>query len=163
LFVIVQLKKYSLKPFSQINWDLVGSTYRRFCIKFPPNKMKGERYIPNTPSLLFARNVEILYRISHTFLQRNNSLCLLVSEEKIFCFIYFNLPETRIAHGDHERYIPNTPSLLFLTEEEEEYFIDQLRAHKGHSNYNDWQYGIQTYNVHNNNKPYTCSLKSGCG
>jgi hypothetical protein len=37
-------------------------------------------------------------------------------------------------------------------EEEEEYFIDQLRTHKGHSNYNDWQYGIQTYNVHNNNK-----------
>ena len=36
--------------------------------------------------------------------------------------------------------------------EEEEYFIDQLRTHKGHSNYNDWQYGIQTYNVHNNNK-----------
>jgi hypothetical protein len=35
-------------------------------------------------------------------------------------------------------------------EEEEEYFIDQLRTHKGHSNYNDWQYGIQTYNVHNN-------------
>jgi hypothetical protein len=23
-------------------------------------------------------------------------------------------------------------------EEEEEYFIDQLRTHKGHSNYNDW-------------------------
>ena len=37
-------------------------------------------------------------------------------------------------------------------EEEEEYFIDQLRTHKGHRNYNDWQYGIQTYNVHNNNK-----------
>ena len=33
-------------------------------------------------------------------------------------------------------------------EEEEEYFIDQLRTHKGHSNYNDWQYGIQTYNVY---------------
>ena len=37
-------------------------------------------------------------------------------------------------------------------EEEEEYFIDQLRTHKGRSNYKDWQYGIQTYNVHNNNK-----------
>ena len=30
-----------------------------------------------------ARNMDILYRISHTpFLQSNNSLCLLVSEEK---------------------------------------------------------------------------------
>ena len=37
-------------------------------------------------------------------------------------------------------------------EEEEEYFIDQLGTHKGRSNYKDWQYGIQTYNVHNNNK-----------
>jgi len=32
-----------------------------------------------------ARNMEILYRISHTsYLQSNNSLCLLVSDEKIF-------------------------------------------------------------------------------
>ena len=43
-------------------------------------------------------------------------------------------------------------NIALIEEEEEEYFIDQLRTHKGHSNYNDWQYGIQTYNVHNNNK-----------
>ena len=31
-----------------------------------------------------GRNMEILYRISHTlFLQSNNSLCLLITEEKI--------------------------------------------------------------------------------
>ena len=28
-----QLKKSSLKPFGQINWNLVGRTYGRFCIK----------------------------------------------------------------------------------------------------------------------------------
>jgi hypothetical protein len=38
LFVIGKLKKYSLKPFGQINWNLVGSTYGRF----PQNWMKGE-------------------------------------------------------------------------------------------------------------------------
>jgi hypothetical protein len=40
--------------------------------------------------------------------------------------------------------------LMSIKEEEEEYLIDQIRTYKGHSNYNDWQYGIQTYNVHNN-------------
>ena len=30
----------------------------------------------------------------------------------------------------------NTPTLI-EEEEEEEYFIDQLRTHEGHSNYND--------------------------
>jgi hypothetical protein len=35
-------KKSSLKTFGQINWNLVGSTYGRFCIKVPENKMTGE-------------------------------------------------------------------------------------------------------------------------
>ena len=39
LFVISQLKKSSLKPFGQINWNLVGSVYGRFCSKFPQNEM----------------------------------------------------------------------------------------------------------------------------
>ena len=43
-------------------------------------------------------------------------------------------------------------SIIRVRYEVEEYFIDQLKTHKGHSNYNDWQYGLQTYNVHNNNK-----------
>jgi len=42
LFVICQLKKSSLKPFGQINQNLVGSTYGRFCINIPQNKMTGE-------------------------------------------------------------------------------------------------------------------------
>jgi hypothetical protein len=45
-----------------------------------------------------ARNMEILYKISHTsILQSNNSLCFLVSEE-IFLF-YFSQSEKRTAHG----------------------------------------------------------------
>jgi hypothetical protein len=35
-------------------------------------------------------------------------------------------------------------SVFSEVQEEEEYFIDQLRTHKGHSNYNNWQYGIGT-------------------
>ena len=29
------IKNNSLKPFAQIDWNFVGSTYGRFCIKFP--------------------------------------------------------------------------------------------------------------------------------
>lgn len=35
-------KQSSLKPFSQIDWNLVGSRYGRFCIKLPRTKMVGE-------------------------------------------------------------------------------------------------------------------------
>jgi hypothetical protein len=42
LFMIGQLKKSSLKPFGQINWNFIWSTYVRFCLKFPQNKMTGE-------------------------------------------------------------------------------------------------------------------------
>jgi hypothetical protein len=31
----------------------------------------------------------------------------------------------------------NNHGQFYLIEEEEEYFIDQLKTHKGHSNYND--------------------------
>ena len=30
--------------FANMNWNLVGSTYERFCIKFPQSRMKGERH-----------------------------------------------------------------------------------------------------------------------
>jgi hypothetical protein len=33
-----------LKPSSQMNRNLVRSTYERFCIKFPQNRLKGERH-----------------------------------------------------------------------------------------------------------------------
>jgi hypothetical protein len=38
------LKSSSLKLLSQMNRSLVGSTYGRFCIKFPQSTMKGERH-----------------------------------------------------------------------------------------------------------------------
>ena len=37
-------KSFPLKPSSQMNRNLVGSNYGRFCIKFPKNRMKGERH-----------------------------------------------------------------------------------------------------------------------
>jgi hypothetical protein len=49
LFVISQLKKSSLKPFGQINWNLVGSTYGRF----PQNWMKGEWHAQPTELLVY--------------------------------------------------------------------------------------------------------------
>jgi hypothetical protein len=39
---LANLKKSSLKPWGQINWNLVGNLYGKFCIKFPQNKMTGE-------------------------------------------------------------------------------------------------------------------------
>ena len=46
LFLVGQFKKKnsSLKPFCQINWNLVRSTYESFCIKFHQNRMTGERH-----------------------------------------------------------------------------------------------------------------------
>jgi hypothetical protein len=41
---LANLKKSSLKLFGKINWNLVGSIYERFSIKFPQNKMIGERH-----------------------------------------------------------------------------------------------------------------------
>jgi hypothetical protein len=32
--------------------NLVGSTYGRFCIKFPQNRMKGERHRPTEPLVI---------------------------------------------------------------------------------------------------------------
>jgi hypothetical protein len=41
-FWLVDFFKYSsLKLLSQMNRNLVGSTYGRFCIKFPQSGMKG--------------------------------------------------------------------------------------------------------------------------
>ena len=45
------IKKTSLKPFGIINWNLVGSTYGRLCIKYPQSKLKGERHRLNPLSL----------------------------------------------------------------------------------------------------------------
>jgi hypothetical protein len=41
---LADLEKSPLKPFGKINWNLVGSTYRSFCKKFPQNKMTGEQH-----------------------------------------------------------------------------------------------------------------------
>jgi hypothetical protein len=58
------LKKSSpLKPLGQLNRHLAGSTYERFCIKFPQNKMAGERHKLCPPTMFFVqrgRNEEIV-------------------------------------------------------------------------------------------------------
>ena len=42
LFLVGRFLKTSLKLLGQMNQNLVGSTYGRFCIKFPQSRMKGE-------------------------------------------------------------------------------------------------------------------------
>ena len=51
-------KKSFLKPSSQMNQNLVESTYGRFCIKFPQNRMKSERHRLSPLSLLFIFPVD---------------------------------------------------------------------------------------------------------
>jgi hypothetical protein len=41
---LISKKSSPLKQISQMKSNLVGSTYGRFCIKFPQNGMKGERH-----------------------------------------------------------------------------------------------------------------------
>ena len=57
------LKKSSLKPSSQMNQNLIGSTYGRFCIKFPQNRMKVERHRLSPLSLLFNLDTVITYTL----------------------------------------------------------------------------------------------------
>jgi hypothetical protein len=44
-------KSSPLKLLSQMNRNLVGSTYGRFCIKFPQSRMKGEQHRLSSLSL----------------------------------------------------------------------------------------------------------------
>jgi hypothetical protein len=46
-----QKQELPMKPLGQMNRNLVGSTYGRLCIKFPQNRMKGERHRLSPPSL----------------------------------------------------------------------------------------------------------------
>jgi hypothetical protein len=41
---LISKKSSPLKPLGQMNRNLVGSTYGRFCIKFPQSRMKGEQH-----------------------------------------------------------------------------------------------------------------------
>jgi hypothetical protein len=70
-----------LKLFGQMNRNLVGSTYGRFCIKFPQSRMKGERHRLSPLSLkvpIAIANTEPSIGASHKI-----------------------QPETRIAYGSH--------------------------------------------------------------
>ena len=48
---LISKKLSHLKPISQMNRNLVESTYGRFCMKFLQHKMKGERHRLNPLSL----------------------------------------------------------------------------------------------------------------
>jgi len=54
LFLVISKKKSPLKPRSQMNRNLVGSTYGMLCIKFPKKRMKGE---PTEPLVSFVHCV----------------------------------------------------------------------------------------------------------
>ena len=43
-WLIAEKRSSPLKPSSQMNRNLVGSTYGRFCIKCQQNRMRGERH-----------------------------------------------------------------------------------------------------------------------
>jgi hypothetical protein len=69
-----------------MNRNLVGSAYVRFCIRFPQNKMKGERPEP----LALVSKSHNIGEIIWFLLNRNHPICFdsfgqAVSEEKI-CF-----------------------------------------------------------------------------
>ena len=72
-------KKYSpLKPSSQMNRNFVGSTYGRFCIKFPQNRMKSERdrFSPTEPLVEINSNSInfTLKRMLKMYIQYQNGL-----------------------------------------------------------------------------------------
>ena len=54
LFRVISKKSSPLKPSSQMNRNLVGNTYGRFCIKFPQNRIKGEWHRLSTLSLQYC-------------------------------------------------------------------------------------------------------------
>jgi hypothetical protein len=55
-------KSSSLKLLNQMNWNLVESTYGRFCIKFPQSRMKGKQH-RLSPLMPLVSNVMGNFRI----------------------------------------------------------------------------------------------------
>jgi hypothetical protein len=87
-------KSSSLKPFGQMNRNLVGSTYGRFCIKFPQSRMKGERYRPTEPLVIelecmcIGASYQVLVQLAIKQFQGRR-------------FFEIDQSETRIACGSH--------------------------------------------------------------
>ena len=67
-------KKSSLKPLCQMNRNLVGSTYGRFCIKFPQSRMKGEPLVlvKSTSDIGIRRFLQTMYL--YLFKQGNKNI-----------------------------------------------------------------------------------------
>jgi hypothetical protein len=87
----------SIGTSNQISINLAKWLWRRY---FFIGQLQTRTAYGGHISCMIGTKYGILYRISHTsFLQSNNSLCLLVSEENIF--LNFNQSETRIVNGDH--------------------------------------------------------------
>jgi hypothetical protein len=57
-----------------MNRNLVGSTYGRFCIKFPQSRMKGERHRLSPLSLLFKLSPD--GSVCHQFELQTGDICL---------------------------------------------------------------------------------------
>ena len=83
---LISKKSSPLKQSSQMNRNFVGSTYRRFCIKFPQNRMKDEQtQAPPTEPLVEES--------SHLIFQKNNFIRYLHLVEKcsVSCVQYWQL------------------------------------------------------------------------
>ena len=63
---LISKKSFPLKLSSQMNRNLVGSTYGRFCLKFPQNRMRDQRHRLSPLSLQFG--IKYLLRMKSSML-----------------------------------------------------------------------------------------------
>jgi hypothetical protein len=54
-----------------MNKDLVGSTYGKFCIRFPQNRMKGEQQSVLAPRHVAVSNIGAYWEMNTTFLKKS--------------------------------------------------------------------------------------------
>jgi hypothetical protein len=97
------LKKLSpLKPSSQMNRNLVGSAYVRFCIRFPQNKMKGERPEP----LALVSKSHNIGEIIWFPLNRNHPLFYFLFSNWMFLICFYRSNLTTENNTRNQNFLP---------------------------------------------------------
>jgi hypothetical protein len=71
-----------------MNRNLVGSTYGRFCIKFPRSRMKGERHRLSPLSLISEKETSIEIKLDQW---KHLELYISIQYELCHCDLYFML------------------------------------------------------------------------
>ena len=104
-------QSFSLELLSQMNRNLVGSTYGRFCIKFPQSRMKGERhrlspllwkYILQRFPLFFISQIETQLELSTLYFYCYKILTAfdklkIISDLWLQLLLYFKLDELSLS------------------------------------------------------------------